>query len=342
MAFAPKMAVFLLVAVVVFGSQVLSSSALTEEDSLRAAISDPSVTSFELKANIKLTKNLPVLALPSGSPRTFRLFSTGGYTIDGAKKYRGFYTPGDTDAFFREFPLASLTIDNVKFVNFRVKFSRSTSNDFPSIGFNGAAIGVEKTILKVINSAFSGCSASGTGGAIYVFEGSVDIKKSTFSKNKASIGGALDIATGERALTIADSSFTGNVANGITAFGGAVNIQQRAIINIIRTTFQGNTAGGGGAFRAIFNAPASAWPDLVFDTVTFKNNKGLYSADGGAALDLNGIAGIKFVKSTFTGNTLGNGVANDIFNTAIRQQRTKISVVSGKRPIVTGNNFRFV
>jgi hypothetical protein len=143
-------------------------------------------------------------------------------------------------------------------------------------GFGGGAIAIGKSFststppkLTVTDSSFAGNQAGYSGGAIEALIAQVRIVRCAFSRNQASSttvsiaqGGAiaamilpLEPGDAQASLSVADSTFTGNVANGTTIFstgigmGGA--IWNQTTMTVSRSSFSGNTAigetGQGGA-----------------------------------------------------------------------------------------------
>jgi len=130
-------------------------------------------------------------------------------------------------------------------------------------------------------SVFRGNSAIQYGGAIYVDNsdsGSITIENCIFENNSAyDDGGAIECRSD---LNVTDSSFSGNVAdsdNDDYGYGGAIDVynNKKSIINLTRSTFNGNHAADGGGFST------SSFDGNFVDCV-FVNN----DAKSGGALDL--------------------------------------------------------
>eukprot|EP00245_Coleochaete_scutata_P013030 TRINITY_DN5196_c0_g1_i2.p1 TRINITY_DN5196_c0_g1~~TRINITY_DN5196_c0_g1_i2.p1 ORF type:complete len:367 (-),score=58.57 TRINITY_DN5196_c0_g1_i2:476-1531(-) len=308
----------LLLLSVLLGIQLILSSALTEEEKLRAAIANPTVTSFQLISNIKLTSTLPPIELVDGSTRKFTLFSSKGFTISGAKKFRGLWTKvidiNTTPTSFLE-----LTIDKVNLVDFRAKNQIgldpfSAENGW---GILGAAVRVRGTV-KILNSLVTKNEADLDGGAIYVSEGSLLLKNSNFTSNLARRqGGAVaHLPSGAGTLTVEDCLFIGNKARPKTssqrffARGGALyheNLSLVTTIRITRTSFKSNTGFSGGAFFTFSNRSP-----VVFTTCSFDSNLAVGTDAEGGAMYLNYVNPLTFVGTTFSGNKM-NTIANNIF-----------------------------
>ena len=122
--------------------------------------------------------------------------------------------------------------------------------------------------LNVTNSEFrdnSGSVANAQGGAIYNFEGQLNIVRSNFSSNKAPVGGAI-FSDGE--LSVSNSVFGNNGADGN---GGA--IASEGEFSVTSSVFEGNTAFRSGG--AIVSTGEVSVSDSVFNS---------NSARGGGAI----------------------------------------------------------
>ena len=122
--------------------------------------------------------------------------------------------------------------------------------------------------LNVTNSEFrdnSGSVANAQGGAIYNFEGQLNIVRSNFTSNKAPVGGAI-FSDGE--LSVSGSVFGNNGADGN---GGA--IASEGEFSVTGSVFEGNTAFRSGG--AIVSTGEVSVSDSVFNS---------NSARGGGAI----------------------------------------------------------
>jgi large repetitive protein len=113
------------------------------------------------------------------------------------------------------------------------------------------------------------------GGAIAQTAGSLQITDCAFEKNSAQAGGAL-VFVGTGGLTIADSTFTSNVAQ--AADGGAVRAGNSGILSVTGSTFADNIAATTGGALYSTGAPA-----ITLSGSTFEHNASL-GAVGGFAL----------------------------------------------------------
>lgn len=153
-----------------------------------------------------------------------------------------------------------------------VLIANSSFSDNSSID-NGGAIYNDDGELTISNTTFSGNSSLSNGGAIYNyrFENNYEtvISNSVFSGNSAKMdGGAIGNNWGY--MTIANSSFSGNHANGggsIDVYGGYVSVSDSLI--------SGNTANYGGAIHC-----ENSESFMVFSNCTIAGNSVGY--EGGA------------------------------------------------------------
>lgn len=113
--------------------------------------------------------------------------------------------------------------------------------------------------LTLIDSTVSDCSASGSGGGIMNFNGSVRLLRTTIARNTTDFGGGGGIATGllnnKLSNTVIESStISGNVVNsangstgaGLSADGGSVTITDSTVTGNV-----GNSINGGGGLSGL-------------------------------------------------------------------------------------------
>eukprot|EP00245_Coleochaete_scutata_P016035 TRINITY_DN734_c2_g7_i1.p1 TRINITY_DN734_c2_g7~~TRINITY_DN734_c2_g7_i1.p1 ORF type:complete len:366 (-),score=49.03 TRINITY_DN734_c2_g7_i1:280-1377(-) len=307
------------------GSQRMLLSDLTEEQKLRDAISDPSRSSFELTSNIKLTQSLPPFGLLHSAIRKFHVYSKRGFTINGAKHFRGFWTFRPTVGSAPR-PRIELLIDNVNLINFRANAPTGVEPGEAGSDYFllGAAIRVAG-IVKISESLIAGNSAQLDGGALYVTDGALQLKKCNIVSNTSRRqGGAIaHLPNGQGALAVEDCLFTGNRAvpkapTANLARGGAVFVEELfgpgnvLSVKFCRTTFKGNSAFNGGAFFTFFPAKGLEKP-LIFDSCVFESNvaKGKAEPSGGAIF-ANYVDEIQFIQPKFK-NNVAKGVRNDLY-----------------------------
>ena len=172
-----------------------------------------------------------------------------------------------------------------------------------STGHGGAIETYGGGVITVRDSVFSGNSANGTGaagGAIAMveFQGTGEITGSTFSRNSAYFGGAVQQNRGT--LTVTGSLFLDNTAAGdptgtYSPGGGALELHQGATASISGSTFSANSSRDGGAiYNDTFNSAVST---ASVDGCIFEANTADYG--GGAIYNY---ASMSIAGSTFTGN----------------------------------------
>ena len=204
---------------------------------------------------------------------------------------------------------------------------------------SGGGVANEGT-LTVINSTFSGNSASGNGGAILSNSvgGSLTVTNSIFSNNSAGSGGGAIFDNDK--LTTTGSTFTTNTAG---VQGGAVFVGAANDATISNSTFTSNTQtpnvaadDGGGAIYTPFHTTTITGSTFSLNTATsnggaiyadftaivnvsestFANNSAAFS--GGAVLTYNS-ATLTLFGSTLSGNTAlaGDGGATSQNNNSL-------------------------
>ena len=206
---------------------------------------------------------------------------------------------------------ASLTIDGTTFTGNSVTATYSKDSTDPKKDniAGGAIFNDTNAKLNVTNATFTDNTSSLKGGAIFNRDGVVTIENSTFKGNSVptSAGGAVLNESGNTgitgSITITGSTFEGNTAGN----GGAVWNGFDGTVNITGSTFKGNTAVAGiGQGGAITNAD-----EMTITGSTFEGNQA--GKLGGAIFNAtNGELTFRGT-NTFTGNTAA-GNANDIYN----------------------------
>jgi predicted outer membrane repeat protein len=165
-----------------------------------------------------------------------------------------------------------------------------------SLSHGGAINNYETLVVK--SSTFKNNQSDQEGGAIFNTGGTVTVKSSTFTGNKANnakSGGAIENDAGS--LIVVSSTFTGNQGfNG----GAILNLD---IANVSASTFTGNIVSNGGG--AIMNLNGT----LTLTTSTLDSNQAVY----GGGLVLYG-SNNSITRSTFSNNTSsgsGGGIYGD-------------------------------
>jgi len=118
-------------------------------------------------------------------------------------------------------------------------------------GAKGGCLFVRHALdVTVKDARFTGCGSDGDGGAIYAQHGTLDVQGTAFTSNVAAHdGGAIYLDDGV-SLTLTDSDFTTNDAQGGSGEGGgALLLSAGTTATITGCLFDGNTASGndGGA-----------------------------------------------------------------------------------------------
>ncbi|MBK8817003.1 MAG: hypothetical protein IPN42_16520 [Methylococcaceae bacterium] len=186
---------------------------------------------------------------------------TADTTIDGGNLIS--LSGGNSTRLFSVKPGVHFTLNNLTVMNGL------------TTGQGGAVHGgmYQNTVLNINHCNFlnnvSTITGEAGGGAIFSSAGAVNVDKSTFTGNKAGVGGAIRVVQSN--LTVTGSTFTNNKAIDPTlGDGGAIHIDGGKTDNgkiIIRSsTFTGNTASnyGGAVFNNILNNNTTAITDSVF------------------------------------------------------------------------------
>jgi CSLREA domain-containing protein len=161
---------------------------------------------------------------------------------------------------------------------------------------SGAALILKKLII-------ANClSLNGNGGAI-LNDGALTVSNSTFSGNLAAMvsgstaaGGAID---NEGTLTITNGIFSSN-----SSFFGGGGILNNGILKVTNSTFSGNTTVDGAGGGILNNST------LIVTNSTFSGNS--TEADNGGGIGNEGLMTV--INSTFSGNSAPRGSGGGIFN----------------------------
>jgi CSLREA domain-containing protein len=156
--------------------------------------------------------------------------------------------------------------------------------------FRGAGLLSDGGEVQVLNSTFSGNSATDDGGGIANFAGTLEVTNSTFSKNSAMNGGAiLNAGT----LTVTNSTFSKN--NALFSGGGIANAT--GTLEVTNSTFSKNSAGDvGGGIRSDGG--------LEVTNSTFSKNSAPNDGGGGIMASFFGTATLK---NTIVANSPSGG-----------------------------------
>jgi len=194
----------------------------------------------------------------------------------------------------------------------KIKDNTFTGNTTTNRG--GGIFSHSSGIITIDNTTFDGNKAGTSAGALYSY-GDTTITGSTFKNNVAQngAGGAVnnDAHGSTLTLTVIDSIFDKNTANGGNGAGGAI---YNGVGNIAVTgsTFTNNTAYANGG--AIYNIVGRT--TTINGGTTFENNSVTAAVGNGGAIYNAGTLVLNSDLSdiTFTDNT-AHGVDNDIYNT---------------------------
>lgn len=232
----------------------------TYEEFKKAIETSKEGDTIKLGSNIKLKDTLNI--------KTNKITIDGqGHTIDGDEDYRIFYIPANY-----------VTIQNLKLINWDCD--------------EGAAIYADK-YLTVKKCEFTNNKASDRGGAIFNYNGNLDISDSMFKNNRASgtwgrdqYGGAIYCTN----LKCNNCTFEDNYSNDDA---GAIYIHDGDKTEIRNSKFIRNNAElSGGAISCV---------DVYCNNCTFENN---YASNLGGAI--NGGYGAHVQNSRFKNNKAGD------------------------------------
>jgi len=228
----------------------------------------------------------------------------------------------------------ALTVENTTFINnsaksggaiyhnagsstLNVKNSTFEANEATSSGTagGGGAIHMNAGQLNVENTDFNDNTAASTGGAINVvnFANVINVSGSRFNRNSGNDGGAIHAKLTSCAMSINDSNFTENSANGQ---GGAVYLQGAGVTSAIdNVKFANNSASDGGA---ISNKLGSS----TIEKSSFEDNS---ASNKGGAIFASGKVAVN--ESSFAGNqAISDCNVHQIVDNVISVENTKIAV----------------
>jgi len=230
------------------------------------------------------------------STRLLQVSPNGALTLRELHLTAGYVAAGDGGALFNEG--GNVQIENCTFSNNRVDdgFGGAISNRGGQIIINGS---------RFLNNRIE---FTGEGGAIFNTGGQIIVSMSLFSKNVAEGGGAIAQLgpLDPSRLTISDTTFSNNRAT----FGGALDVD-RGEAFILRSTFSENAAFGGyGGALAVFGTVTAI-------NTTFSANR-LVGGFGGGAILNGGTIHLSFVTITLnSADAGGGGIRNTGAGTAL-------------------------
>ena len=181
----------------------------------------------------------------------------------------------------------------------------SGDNRFPIFAVRGTWLQINNLTMR------EGSNPRGGGGAISMLDDvSVVVRNSRFVNNQANSGGAIFTIGRNNKLTVINSSFTGNIGDGLTGgSGGAIDLRSGEL-TITGSSFIGNRARSGGAIdissgggetrianstfssnvaTAVGGALSAGYPKVFLTHVTMFNNEatGPYSHPEGRTIRIN-------------------------------------------------------
>lgn len=280
----------------------------------------------------------------SDSEFTGNAATADGYALGGGLYLRGSRWGGESDL---QFNIADTTFSGNSLISksndaqgggLYVKGDEGNSNNDGSGDKNGK-VNVNLTDVTFDSNTVNGATAS-QGGALYVLgvdtsgtsapaNAAVTVTNSTFTGNKAEgangWGGAIYNAG---TLTVNGGEFTGNEAG---KYGGAIagDVEGQGSLNITNATFTGNTSGAGGAI--------ALWSDGIKDaaehaiTARFEGNTA--ERKGGAIVFLANHSGDKTVNASISGEFLNNSAGES--GGAIHSERATLTITDAT---FTGNH----
>ncbi|GBG83194.1 hypothetical protein CBR_g36808 [Chara braunii] len=274
---------------------------------LKRLLADTSVSAIEVKADIKLTEDLPQVK------RSIRIVGQcpGGRqcVVDGDSKYRIFLISGSSGC-SRPAPRLRVDISNCRLINARANLAQ-----VEGCGTLQWDSGAALSLIVVASATVRGVNFEGnaaparSGGGLAVYSSgflspisTLDIANCVFRNNRAgNTGGGIDLDSGVK-TTITSSTFinnavTSDVSAAFAGGGGALS-DFSGNLQVIGCTFQNNTNafGLGGAVNigSIYGVPPGR---SDFQSNTFEDNS---AKEGGAISVIR--AGVSICKNTFTNN----------------------------------------
>jgi len=167
------------------------------------------------------------------------------------------------------------------------------------------------TSLTIANGYASGGT---NGGAIYIYQGTLNVGDSTLVGNSGAFGGAID--SGYGTVTLTNSTLSGNSTYG-GGNGGAISVYA-GILAADSSTFTGNSATYGGA---IYNSYGPA-------TITNSTISGNTAMNGGGGIDINSPGTLTLLNDIVSGNMTTGDPGEDCRNCGTQSQYNLISTTS--------------
>jgi parallel beta-helix repeat protein len=158
----------------------------------------------------------------------------------------------------------------------------ASGNDVTNGGIFYAGGVASASNLTVSNSVLTGSAAINNGGAIQVYNGSLQVESSTISGNTAgSAGGGIYFYSSAGPSAIRNTTISGNTTTGSYNDGGAVYLNNVPLSPILieNSTLVGNRVGDRGGAIYDFSSPTSA---LTIESSTIAGN---YAGNEGGGVD---------------------------------------------------------
>ncbi|GBG83195.1 hypothetical protein CBR_g36809 [Chara braunii] len=289
----------LFIAIAIYPAEAVPANNFAD---LKRLLADTSVSAIEVKADIKLTEDLPEVR------RSIRIVGQcpGGRqcVVDGDSKYRIFLISGSSGC-TRPSRLR-VDISNLRLIN-----ARSNLVGVEGCGTLQWDSGPALSLIVVASATLRGVNfegnvaPAGSGGGLAVYSSaflspisSLDITNCVFRNNRAAAtGGGIDIDSGVK-TTITSSTFIDNaIVSAAFAGGGGALSDTSGNLQVIGCKFQNNTNafGLGGAINigSTYGVPGRS----DFQSNTFEGNS---AKEGGAISVIR--AGVSICKNTFTNN----------------------------------------
>lgn len=190
------------------------------------------------------------------------------------------------------------TTGEVGLFGLTIQNGAGTTSGGKKIGGGVALIGADAIVDNCIFRFNTVPTASGYGGAICSSGGSLIVERSTFTTNKADLGGAIAVLANSFAETVQTSLFDGNTfSTNATSQGGAVYVEAISFEgHIASNVFQNNSADFGGAIDLNHSN------NQTISDNTFTSNSAQPLGDAGALL-IEHSDPVTVTRNVFTSNT---------------------------------------
>lgn len=246
----------------------------------------------------------------------------GNTVIDGGGQDRIFHVRGAT-VDIRDVTLQNGTSD-----------SDSEAANANQNGFGGAIFNANGT-LTIRSSQLRSNSATDDGGAIYNEFGTVNLIENTLiggsgagDQNTAANGGGIysqySSGSGTNRVFINASTISGNIAS--TGSGGGIFTADDGSLEITDSTIASNLApaGAGGGIYSVNTVATPVTEFILTDSIIQNNSSGF----GGAGITIFDIVAPTISGSTISGNSAVSGVGGILFETALANNNTTLSIIN--------------